>query len=596
MTMTLHASRLAAAALVLIATTGLSGCPEDTLPAGNIGGDTWKVDATDNGVDLGTDPGTETAQPDIGADTPQDIAGDLAVDVPTDAPGETAGDTAGDGTTGDGHSDDAVSDGTVGDGQVGDAVSDGTVGDAPVDTGGEGTVGDATSDSADTTSNDAAADAETDVPVCVEGTPCDDNLVGTMNDACDAAGACVGTVYTCTALQCEQSAVPNGVDCDVTNNTLGTTCDDGDPATTDDECDGAGTCAGLTLSCTPTQCQETSVPNGIDCDITYKDDGDGCDDGDNATQTDECDGAGTCAGTPYSCTAGTCEDTSTPNGTDCNIAYTAATTACDDGALDTHTDQCDGAGGCAGTPFTCTAGVCEASSVPDGAGCSVTPSTAGTECDDNDVTTNSDECNGAGSCAGTPYDCVAAQCELSSEHNGLDCDVVNYFTGFGCNDNNNSTRDDICNSGSCAGTPYTCPSPTFCQASNSPNGINCTIVNQPNGFACDDAETCTTPDTCQEGDCVGTSLCGNGSCDTICGEHAGTCATDCQVTGPGCNPPSENACTDWADCHSATTGAGLCGPGGIACGTFQVGNCGCDSNCVNFGDCCENMEAVCGCP
>jgi len=593
----------AIAALALV----IGGCPEETTTAATSDGAGADASAEVSGDSGGTqdgvatDEGSPDASPDVTTDAATPDADASPADVPApdvpasdavaDASSDAVADGEGDGSTSDAVTGDASADGSLSDADA--ATSDGSSGDSSVgDASADGTEADTEADAAE----DAAEDAEPDVPACAEGTPCDDGLPGTKDDACDATGACVGTVYTCAPLQCEMTATPNGVDCDVTFNVQGTTCDDGDPATSDDECDGAGVCAGTQIACNPTQCQETSVPNGTDCDVTFKASGEACDDGDNATNNDQCDGAGGCVGTPYTCTPGTCEDSSTPNGIDCDITFTVANTACDDGSVDTNNDVCDGAGSCVGTPYTCSPGVCEDASVTNGVDCTVTFTASGTGCDDGDLTTNNDQCNGNGACAGTPYTCAPGQCELTSTHNGVDCDVTYASSGTGCNDNNNSTRDDVCDGdGGCAGDPYTCPFPTLCQASVTPNGVDCTIVNQPNGTNCDDGETCTTPDTCQEGVCVGTSLCGNGTCDAICGENAGTCQADCLTTVGQCNAAAgENACNDWQDCHSNTTGSGLCA--NIGCGTGQVGNCFCDPQCIQYGDCCQDMQAVCGCP
>ena len=67
----------------------------------------------------------------------------------------------------------------------------------------------------------------------------------------------------------------------------------------------------------------------------------------------------------------------------------------------TTADACDGGGSCAGTPYVCTPGTCEATSLPDGdGGCTVTYSDAGVLCDDGDPGTAGDACDGGGSCAG----------------------------------------------------------------------------------------------------------------------------------------------------------------------------------------------------
>jgi parallel beta-helix repeat protein len=134
-----------------------------------------------------------------------------------------------------------------------------------------------------------------------------------------------------------------------TDSNEGAACDDGDNATKTDLCDGSGGCAGTPYSCAPGQCEASSTPNGTDCAVVYQGTSVACDDGDNATKTDLCDGSGGCAGAPYSCAPAQCEASSTPNGTDCAVVYQGASVACDDGDNATKIDLCDGSGGCAGT-------------------------------------------------------------------------------------------------------------------------------------------------------------------------------------------------------------------------------------------------------
>lgn len=55
-----------------------------------------------------------------------------------------------------------------------------------------------------------------------------------------------------------------------------------------------------------------------------------------------------CAG-GVTCTPGTCESSSVCADGACVITYENAETACNDGDVNTSDDQCDGSGGCAGT-------------------------------------------------------------------------------------------------------------------------------------------------------------------------------------------------------------------------------------------------------
>ncbi|MCC6763081.1 MAG: hypothetical protein IT293_00315, partial [Deltaproteobacteria bacterium] len=144
----------------------------------------------------------------------------------------------------------------------------------------------------------------------------------------------------------------------------GAACNDGTLCTAPDACDGAGACVGANpVVCTPlSQCHDAGTCNpgtGV-CSDPPRADGASCDDGDLCTQTDECDGAGTCAGeNPVVCTpldqchdAGTCD-----SGTGvCSDPPTMNGTTCDDGNVCTIGDACTG-GTCDGNSITCGDGI-----------------------------------------------------------------------------------------------------------------------------------------------------------------------------------------------------------------------------------------------
>lgn len=84
-----------------------------------------------------------------------------------------------------------------------------------------------------------------------------------------------------------------------------------------------------------------------------------------------CTGGQTCDQSPGPCYAasGTCDATSHI----CVYAALGPTESCDDGDLCTHTDACDGAGSCAGTPITCANDVCADRSCNGTSECSIVP-------------------------------------------------------------------------------------------------------------------------------------------------------------------------------------------------------------------------------
>ncbi|MGE5786398.1 MAG: Ig-like domain-containing protein, partial [Myxococcales bacterium] len=210
---------------------------------------------------------------------------------------------------------------------------------------------------------------------CNDGNDC-------TSDACNA-GVCVNANLSTTA-----------------------SCNDRNPGTKDDRCDGAGVCAGTVYACAPGPCESASVPNGSGCIGTPKVDGTACDDGSACTQTDSCQ-TGVCTGSnPVVCGGGDdCHDpgSCSPATGLCSVpAAKANGTSCNDGDACTQTDTCQG-GACTGSnPITCTA---------------------------------IDQCHDAGTC---------------SPATGT-CSTPNKTDGAGCNDGNACTQTDTCQSGACLG-------------------------------------------------------------------------------------------------------------------------------------------------
>jgi len=214
----------------------------------------------------------------------------------------------------------------------------------------------------------------------------------------------------CTPTQCELSSTPNGTDCTVVNQPSTDTCNDGNASTRNDTCNGAGLCLGTAFTCTPTQCEASSTPNGTECVIVNKANTEACDDGNAATKDDTCNGSGACLGTAFTCTPTQCQASSTPNGTDCTVVNRPSTATCNDQSLTTRDDKCDGAGACVGTPYTCTPTECQITSIPNGTDCTVTLVPGGDPCDDGDLCTGNERCDNQGVCAGgTAVTCAAGE-------------------------------------------------------------------------------------------------------------------------------------------------------------------------------------------
>ncbi len=150
--------------------------------------------------------------------------------------------------------------------------------------------------------NDGVCDENNDLcyaePVA-DGTSCDDSAWCTVGDAC-SSGICDGESRDCSAEddQCNDGA------CDESNDTCypepvadGTVCDDGAWCTVNDTCT-SGTCEGGSRDCSSydAQCSVGTCDDGGDeCFAEPVADGTSCDDSDSCTANDECN-SGTCSG------------------------------------------------------------------------------------------------------------------------------------------------------------------------------------------------------------------------------------------------------------------------------------------------------------
>lgn len=191
--------------------------------------------------------------------------------------------------------------------------------------------------------------------------------------------------------------------------------------------------------------------------------GTACDDGNPCTVSDTCDILGGCEGSPKDCSAldsacsdGVCdEDTG-----ECTVTHFPEATACDDENDCTSEDECDGAGlcragsvrDCSAFTTSCTLGLCDGASGE----CFAEPTNAGGECDDQDACTRSDVCDDTGQCQGESVDCSAESGDCSvgvCDPETGDCEAEP-LTGLACDDEDECTSLDACDDdGECRGTP-----------------------------------------------------------------------------------------------------------------------------------------------
>lgn len=215
-------------------------------------------------------------------------------------------------------------------------------------------------------------DQSTDTWSADASNSCDDGNVCTTDDSCTSSGTCEGT--------------PVGGS---------KSCDDGDACTVDDQCNGNGVCEGDPMDCSDldTACTRgVCDPQSGSCTTEPKPASTSCDDGDPCTVDDHCDGNGACTGGgPKDCShldsecqtgictesAGGCTTENRPDGTECGDSK-----SCSDGTV-TLQDTCM-AGSCqdGGTRDCAPYAVCSGS-----ASCAESCDTAG-DCIDGTVCDN----------------------------------------------------------------------------------------------------------------------------------------------------------------------------------------------------------------
>jgi hypothetical protein len=393
---------------------------------------------------------------------------------------------------------------------------------------------------------------------------------------CTAASDCVdalANVTACEVVECDAGA------CTVIAAPDGTSCDDANACSTDDQC-AAGTCSGAPLDCTSLDGPCTT--GGCDSDSgtcvgVAKDDAVACDDENACTESDSCQ-AGVCAGAPMDCSSATtdCADAvcDIVTGT-CVPVWKAEGVLCDDGDPCTDGGACAG-GACVASPVVCDAqddGPCQARVCDAETGaCVPVPVDDGTACDDGAACTYEDTCSN-GSCSGNAIDCdfLDDGCRVGACQEPLgNCLQLDAEVGTVCDDGDTCTDDDQCDSGECLGSPLDCSAlDAPCVLGQcSPITGECNAIPQPALTACDDEDPCTTQDLCLQGSCQGTTLdcalpdapCKSGACDPT----IGSCVTNFEPEGDACDDGL--LCTESDHCE-----AGECVGDGPDCSTLDEG-------------------------
>jgi hypothetical protein len=407
-----------------------------------------------------------------------------------------------------------------------------------------------------------------------DGGPGKVKVVECRTDAdCDASELGVCELASCVENRCQLDSKPDGH-----------RCDDRDPLTGEDACI-AGICAG-----TDKHCEDDLGPCLVavhdpvtdECTVEPVEHGTPCDDGDACTQRDSCQ-AGECVGAePKTCEAlddchvagecdpasGTCSDVLAPDGT-----------ACDDAQACTSNDSCS-AGACAGEAVACDDGLgCSVDSCDDTSGACASDMRACSCVDDGDCN-DGNACNGAETCdpasklcqLGTPVVCAGSgdPCLKNScvPETGA-CEPEPVQDGTACDDASACTSLDTCQAGECVGSePVVCVALSQCHSAGSCDASTgqCSNPEKPNNTTCNDSNACTTTDKCQAGACVGAAQVTCQASDQchiagICNTKTGICTNPNQQDGVKCS--DGNACTNGDACQggSCTPSAQVvCGP------------------------------------
>jgi hypothetical protein len=299
----------------------------------------------------------------------------------------------------------------------------------------------------------------------------------------------------------------------------------------------------------------TSSPDSAEPGCTGRADGEACDDGNPCTTNDRCEGGRCVATAPTRCDDGNpCTDDR------CEVArggcvHDANLAACDDGNPCTTNDFCR-ARVCIGGDFACddrnpcTRDVCASDGVCTHVADDTLPCDDGSACTAGDFCSNGFCINGTGDGCASDTPCVTATCA----EDGLRCERV-VDDGAPCDDGNACSDGDTCNGGGCAsGPPRDCGWDAGCADFRCDPLVGCLLSRlRPALTACDDGDRCTASSACDaDGRCIGQS---DVSCDdrNPCTRDSCDAARGCvYTTTPTAACDDANACTINDVCNGST--------------------------------------------
>ncbi len=208
----------------------------------------------------------------------------------------------------------------------------------------------------------------------------------------------------------------------------------------------------------------------------------------------------------------------------------------------------------------------------------VTPVTCGgaangTACNDGNACTQTDAC-ASGACAGgSPIVCTAIDaCHdvgTCAPATGV-CSNPAKPNGTGCNDANACTTTDSCQGGACTGSnPVVCTASDGCHLAGAcaPATGFCSNPVATDGTVCSDGDACTQTDACASGICAGSNpvtCTASDVCHDVgtCAAATGICSNPARADGSACDDGS--VCTTNDACASGVcTGAGVPAPGEV---------------------------------